>query len=249
MKNIVISIEDETSWPTELVSFFDANNDIFYSRETSKGYDYRMHDIAILNLEEILNNYLLHGYHCTRLTEREINRILKTGMSLPSLVTLNNRIQELVEDGIITEDIANRLKSTNQADEESRANMIWFCFYLPHIASEWGIRRFFRSWGGEALYNSHERIPETGPSLNRIGIPCVVEALVPIRSLKIGFLSYKIARQYLKNRGLKTKEPMDHDGAARTNIPPSNIIGITRFPEQKFIDLTRCDRWKVPLIV
>jgi hypothetical protein len=53
--------------------------------------------------------------------------------------------------------ILERQKSENQSDEKYRKNMIWFCFFLPKIAGEHGIMRFFRSWGGEALYNSHEK--------------------------------------------------------------------------------------------
>ncbi len=48
------------------------------------------------------------------------------------------------------------------------------------LRSEGAVGRLFRSWGGEALYNSHEDDLETGPLLRRIGTPCIWIVVLPI---------------------------------------------------------------------
>jgi len=122
--------------------------------------------------------------------------------------------------------------------------MISFCFYPPYKAGQGGIERLFRSWGGEALYNSHEDDPVIGPILNGIGTPCIIEAYVPIISLRChDSLEDKVIRRYLVNRGLETVEPLDHEGKAEQPIPSQNISRIIPFPESDFIRLTRCDAW------
>src|ERR1700676_2031123 len=46
-----------------------------------------------------------------------------------------------------------------------------------------GVGRFFRYWGGEALYNSHQDHAVRGPLLESIGTPCVIQADIPISNL------------------------------------------------------------------
>jgi hypothetical protein len=111
---------------------------------------------------------------------------------------LTERIGRLRESGMIEEAIAERLATENRADSANRAGKIWFCFFPPHHAGESGIEALLRHWGGEALYNSHDNDPITGPILRALGTPCLVEADVPIASLPgPGFLEMKLARNDL----------------------------------------------------
>ncbi len=126
--------------------------------------------------------------------------------------------------------------------------MIWFCFFPPKLAGQRGSERLFRSWGGEALYSSHEDDPTTGPILRSIGVPCLIEADVPITSLEVhSFLDVKIIRQFLVNRGLETQEPVHHEDRAKHPIPAYNIRRVIRFSDQVFSTLTNCDQWTPPL--
>lgn len=137
--------------------------------------------------------------------------------------------------------------SENQADEDNRIGMLWFCFFPPHLAGQSGIERFFRSWGGEALYNSHEDDPDTGSALKAIGTPCIIEADVPVEEESIGFLEIKVARIFLKNRGLNTRECVDHEGYTTNPIPAEDIKRVVRFPETDFYKLTGAESWDPPL--
>jgi hypothetical protein len=170
-------------------------------------------------------------------------------MQLPDVAMLHRRVDAVVAAGLLSRKLADRLKAEHQADHPSRAGRVWFCFFLPRLGGEWGIERFFRHWGGEALYIFHEDDPETGAAIATIGLPCVIEAVVPIASLgHQGFLPVKIARRYLISRGYQTIEPVDHEGAITCPLPVANIRKVILFPSPEFIVLTGCDGWKRPII-
>ncbi|MGH6680310.1 MAG: hypothetical protein ACREDL_15595, partial [Bradyrhizobium sp.] len=171
-----------------------------------------LYDQAIYGLIDVLQPYAITGWHCSRLTDAEIRHVLREGMKLPNATMLSRRIDALVGSGDLELDIALRLKEKNQSADTNRAGMVWFCFFHPRLAGESGIERFFRHWGGEALYNSHESDPITSSAICVVGTPCVVEADIPIASLgKHGGLSFKIVRRFLKSRGFRTREPVDHE--------------------------------------
>lgn len=190
----------------------------------------------------------MRGYHCTRLTEAEIQTILNCGTSLPDVTLLHKRIADVVAAGMLEESVSRNLMNKNQANDSNRAGMIWFCFFPPRVAGQLGIERFFRSWGGEALYNSHEDDPFTGPALANIGIPCIIEALIHIESFpRYSGLEQRLILRFLINHGFETEESWEHEDRAKTPIPPGNIIRIIRFPDADFISLTGCSMWKSPL--
>jgi hypothetical protein len=259
MQTIYMLSNDEKTWLAEVVDYLERHRDIFLSWELSpKSWDIPFteareaasrYDRAVYGLRDVLSGYTLHeGYHCTRLTKSEIHHILSDGLQLPNGALLRERIQAIVETGLIEPHIADRLKLENQADEDNRAGLIWFCFFPPHVAGQTGIERFFRSWGGEALYNSHEHDPVTGPILKGIGTPCLIEANVPIASLAPHtFLDNKFARRFLINRGFKTREPIDHEDRAIRPISVLHVRRVIQFPESDFVALTNCDSWTPPL--
>lgn len=203
-----------------------------------------MFDKAIYGLIDALQPYEIVGWHCTRLTDAEADDILRDGMQLPDVAMLARRIDAVVKANKLAPDIARLLKSKNQADEEYRAEMVWFCFFPPRKAGEEGIERFFRHWGGEALYNSHEDDPVTAPALSCIGTPCIVEANVPIASLaKHEGLAFNIIRRFLTSRGYCTSESTDYDGRIVHPLPTANIRRVIRFPDPDFFVLTGCSEW------
>jgi hypothetical protein len=250
-------LNDEATWPDQLVRYLEQNYDLFLDWEcrpaNSISIDARdaalKFDNAIYGLRAVLDPHVLHGYHCTRLTEHEIDHIVANGMQLPNASVLSDRVQKAQEAGLIDRHAADRLRTENLASESNRAGMIWFCFYPPHFAGQRGAERLFRSWGGEALYCMHERDPITGPVLKSLGLPCLVEADVPISSLaKHAFLEIHIYRQFLINRGLETVECIHHENRAVQPVPARNVRRIIRFPEPDFVALTQCDLWTPPLV-
>ena len=197
-------------------------------------------------MRDVLRKYSLIGYHCTKLTAAEIDNVRVNGMLLQNSTSLNSRISRLKESGLITTKVAQLLKEKNQADDFNRANMLWFCFFEPFIAGRSGIERFFCSWGGEALYNSHEGSPDTGNALLDIGTPCIIKAKVPIASLKNSYYpDSSMIRAFLLERGHQLENPIEHEGFSIKNIQPQNIIEIIEHPSDYFIKLTKCNEWEV----
>lgn len=249
MSPAVLNLEKPESWSEALRSYLDGHYDLFLNWEIGNGrVAAPAFDNAIYGLIDILEPYTITGWHCTRLTDVEIDHILRHGLQLPDTAMLNQRIDALVAMDHLTDDIASRLKGNNQSGDRNRAGMVWFCFYPPRIAGEHGIERFFRHWGGEALYNSHEDDPITSSAIRGIGTPCVVEADVPITSLEPnGGLVFKIYRRFLLSRGINSHEPAEHEDRIIRPLAAEGIRRVIQFPEAEFQSLTGCSNWNVPI--
>lgn len=247
----ILDLSNISTWPLQILSHLEKHHKLYLNWETGINRPSAdKFDAALYELMGIVrsSNYTMRGYHCTRLTKTEMQAITEKGMILPDLAMLNKRIEELESSGLITQSLSQHLKDNNQSDDDNRVGQIWFCFFPPHIGGQWGIERFFRSWGGEALYNSHERDPISGPALTKIGIPCIIEALVPLQSLHFySYLEKKLIRRFLVSRGFKTSEELNHEDCAKQPIPPRNIIRIISFPDADFIYLTKCNQWEPQL--
>ena len=247
-------MDRENTWPADVLKFLELHSQTFLSWELHTIGRFRQkidppaYDRATIGLRSVLNSHLLHGFHCTRLTKEEMQQIERDGMSLPDVSTLHKRICSIQNAGLISPGIASQLREKNQSSEPNRAKKIWFCFYHPRLAGQHGIERFFRSWGGEALYNSHETDPLVGGILRSIGIPCLIEAEIPIISLRThSYLTDKIARRFLIIRGLVTNESVNHDDYAEFAIPAQNIKRNIRYGDSEFDSLTGCNNWQPPL--
>ena len=83
--------------------------------------------------------YEILGWHCTRLTDAEVDEILHSGMQLPNAAMLARRIDALEGTDVIASDVARRLKSENQAAKGNRAGMVWFCFSLQGTSMSMGL--------------------------------------------------------------------------------------------------------------
>ncbi|MGF1832182.1 hypothetical protein [Photobacterium sanguinicancri] len=239
-------IAEQSTWPDEIVDYLDENHLKFLGWETPgddrvSAYEY---DQAILEFRSLLKPLSLVGYHCTKLTPYEIEDVRLNGMKLQNLESLKQRVLRLESTAEITETVAKELISINQADDRNRAGMLWFCFYEPHLAGFYGIQRFFKSWGGEALYNHHENRKNTGEVLKKIGVPCVIKARVVIESLKESYYPCSaLIRVYLLNRGYVVDNGIEHEGYSTQNICSNQIEAIEQYPTEQFVKLTKCNEW------
>jgi len=244
-------LEDKETWPAGVLKFLADKYKLFknWELENYNSVSPEEYDQAIYQLRDVLRtDFVLRGYHCTRLTDSEIRDIRANGLQLPNKELLHKRIDSIKQEGLINSQCADHLKKNNQADDPYRAGRIWFCFFPPYRAGQGGIERLFRSWGGEALYNSHEDDPVYGPILKSIGTPCIIKANVPIISLpRDDGLDLKVVRRYLVNRGRNKIKVPDYESRAIQPIPSKNISRIIKFSDSNFIKLTQCDTWKPPL--
>lgn len=242
-------LDHPRTWPNELLAILGCHHDLFKQRiDGSRPIDMKAYDRTICTLREALQPYAIAGWHCTRLTKEEAASISADGLQPPNATMLNRRIDALVAAGSLTPQIAISLKAHNQASERSREGMTWFCFYPPRLAGERGIDRFFRHWGGEALYNSHENNPTTSPLLRAIGTPCIVEADVPISLLaKHDNLAETMVRRFLISQGFKTVEPTRYDGRITSMLQATHVRHVIQFTAPAFYELSGCSGWATPL--
>lgn len=249
IKNKTIVLEESLTWPSILLNFLNDNIEVL-PKALSGDYVFSntIYEKIEPELQKIVKPFCLKGYHCTRLTDFEISNIISDGMSLQNGKSLKKRIEKLHNMELINSDIVEKLASQNQADDNNRANKLWFCFFEPKKQPKACIERFFKSWGGEALYNSHEDNKETGHVLRKIGVPCIIEADVPILNLcKHSFLTDKLIINFLKNQKYKIKGCPLFESYSEKDILSSNIKNIFLFPSPKFIELSGYNNWNETL--
>lgn len=217
-------------------------------RQSAETFNYAAYEDALAEIVGIMGRHTILGYHSTRLTEAEIQKILSEGMRLSSWELLAERIRFIESRGLIGADIADKLIGKNYAKDGNRKGMIWFCFHPPHLAGETGIELFLRRWGGESLYFPWMENPSMGPLLQKIGSPCLVEAEVPAAGLNPhSYLGARVARQFLLHEGHEIHEPALHEDYSVRPIAGSNIRRVIRHSDPDFIPLTRCDTWETAL--
>ena len=261
-------LDDKTTWPDDVLAFMAEHDELFTARQKWEQASQRRYDEehkagrytpqahrstnphdALCNcsldvLVRILKGHKIKAWHCTRLTPAEQEVIAATGMSLPNPTTLHARISQLVNSGELSNDMAERLLNKNQADEANRVGMIWFVLDRPGLRDEMGVGDLFRLWGGEALYNSHDGDSQTGPLLRRIGVPCIVEAVLPVVDLgNVDAIARKMVDTDLANRGVKDRFGVGHGDRTRKVVPASDIFAVIPFADPRFLAMTSCEGW------
>lgn len=201
-----------------------------------------------LEVTRLLRTRKLRGWHCTRLIDDEKDEIARNGMTLPGPDLLRERIARVVTAGHVSAIIGKRLAADNMAGDTVRKEMLWFCFFPPHQVGQHGIERFFRRWGGEALYGSHEEDPVTGKALTKVGSPCLIEVDVPIDYLpKHTNIGEKAMRQFLLHHGYDPRESAEHEDKSLKPIAASDIVRIVDFRDPDFASLTGHKEWSPQL--
>ena len=158
------------------------------------------------------------------------------------------RIDKRLQAGDIDEAVAGLLRATHQANDEGRFGAIHFAL-TPEALCDWmGVQRLFSSWGGEALYNSHESDGVTGPALQSIGEPRLVTARLPISEVRsFQEVGKSIYRFYMNSKGVVTRIGYGCEGTLRRPLLSTEIDAIHSFGDAEFKQLTRCETWPCPL--
>lgn len=244
----IIALDKPDTWPSDVMAVLDRHHDALRSHEV--GPLSNCFDAAIYCIVDALQPYSVVGWHCTRLAEHEVEDIKANGMALLDTDLVSRRIGAAVQAGLLTVPHADRLRSTNQAAERYRAGMLWFCFFKPGIAGESGIGDLLRFWGGEAVYNAHDRDPEMGPVIAAIGIPAIVEAKIPIawcggdRGLR---LAMNLGQRFVVARGTPSRNSTFAEDNIKQPLPGEFIREVHVHPSAEFIRLADCARWHRPL--
>ena len=204
---------------------------------------------AILKMSEnAVAGQRILGFHATRLTSAERENIRLNGLCTLSPALIERRLEGIDSAGLLSGELLASLRARNQVHDRYRIGMTWFCFNRALLRDESGVERLLRSWGGEALYNSHEHDEETGPVLRSLGQPCIVVAAVPAEGIKT-FLAVgqRLVNIWCAKQGINTEHAPGFEGHVRTNISGNHILKIVSIDDPEFLRLTAHDSWRKPL--
>ena len=261
----IVDYERPNTWPPALTALFNAHS------ETLESHGREQHRISMLSSEEgqwarnrykdqhdhiaqraneILGDERLLGFHCTRLANDEIADVRARGLHLPSADFLHERICRRIEAGDIPENLGSQLLKKNQADDQYRQGRLCYVNMRSVLKSKGAVGRLFRSWGGEALYNSHEADPETGQLLRRIGTPCIWIVVLPLGQGAVTWrnVGERFVRAYLAHRGAATGNGANIETRLYEPLHPDSIIDVVRYDDPAFEKLTGCSMWSDPIM-
>jgi hypothetical protein len=208
----------------------------------------RAWDSVLEIADEVVSGKTLMGFHATRLTKLEQSDVQKRGLRVLSDALLSERLEASQAAGELSDRVVASLRARHQASEDNRSGMLWFTFTREPLRDEGSVGRLFRSWGGEALYNSHETHPETGPALAMIGRPCIILAAVPVGDVE-GFMPIgeRLVNVWCEARNIRTGHAGSFEGCTRCNISGSAIRDIVSLGDARFGALTGHTEWRQPL--
>ncbi|HEX9769248.1 MAG TPA: hypothetical protein VGA50_08745 [Kiloniellales bacterium] len=264
----IIEYERPDTWPAELTELFERELPTLEAYERRRaGVDaiYRQdvmarvnvppnahkprRDVIVQQADDILSTHKLLGFHCTRLTEFEIADIGTHGLRPLDYSLVQDRLEQATSQGLLSCEEKELLLSTHQADDDNRRGMTQFVNCRSILFCENDVGRLFRSWGGEALYNSHENRDDTGSVLRRIGKPAIIVTAIPISTLKTWFdnVGERFLWKFLTDRDIPIDQAADIETHTVEAVPASCILEIITHSDRRFELLTKCSNWSNPI--
>jgi hypothetical protein len=261
-----LCIDDPSSWPAIVTSTLASRFHELVSYENERQRISRLCSIDVSArmlppenrfqhvLREVLQetdlalaNVRVRGWHCTRLSDDEVRNIRSDGLVPLSEAGLLDRIAARVRAGDIPLDLQVLLEHGHQADCEGRSGAVHVSFTRRDLSDEGAVGRLLRSWGGEALYNSHEADPRTGNLLRKIGKARIVVVSVPVSDVRTfqGFAE-TIYRYHMELNGISTADRYDCEGTLSRIVVPSEIEDVFSFGEPEFKELIDVGGWRCP---
>ena len=262
-----VEIEDINSWPPEFQKLAIQNKalvishheeclriyrfyeDDDYLRKNPPKNRYKQSYRALVDqLEALLAPHRLIAYHCSRLTREEIVIIKQDGLRILTADLVNKKLDRSLSHGYLTKAEYECIKNSphlfeslhNQLD--SRTGMIHFCASRTTLRDDHAVFRFFRCWGGEALYRGHEQDSHV---IGRIGMPCIVVCAIPFTRISQGFreLSEHFLRYLVSDELGLTDFYLTVDIRIEENLRSSEILDIIEYSDPRFEELTTVSSW------
>ncbi|HMK07374.1 MAG TPA: hypothetical protein VK476_07585 [Flavobacterium sp.] len=256
---MVIEIDDPDGWDTNLKLLLTENFDILFKhsereiqidlmpstdRWTAVNEYAVKRSRVVSSIEFEIKNCRLIGYHCTRLTDNEVQKIKRDGLSPLSQDLIRTRIANLLAEKQIDENLAQHLTSHNDSNHQYRKGRVWFVCGKSTLKDSSSVIRLFQSWGGEALFSSHVNDPSSSKRLRVLGKAHVITAILNPSDLRLFVnLSHKIEEAFLASRGVRTSNKPQFNTYSEKPILPKQLIEITPFGSSKFHELTNYRNW------
>lgn len=265
-----ISVDDEDSWPGQVLRLFEQSvaalqDQAHWKDELEKrladGDDNArwsppfdpFRDQVDTALDEIDHELVKHrvvGFHCCRFLDSEKKLVLRDGMRTLSPQLVGDRIKLAVAEGCLSSEQARVLESHALLNETrgSRLGLAWFIFgrttFQTHKSN---LHYLLDQWGGEAIYFSEAGIGLEGV-LAKIGRPTVVEAEIPVPDLELfPRLSERLRDYYLWRRATKagpSGSAPAFEGYTKRDLPGTLVRRVLTEGDEAFEELTRYSTWE-----
>lgn len=257
-----IIINDIRTWPDDLKQHFKVNyalinsyleferevdikaiKDIFLRLKKPINPFAREWDSFFNAMESILDKYRIVGFHCSRLTEEEQIDIRANNLQPLSIERTKARLDKLYRNNVLSKEQYEILLHNNVVEDNGRKGKVYCFLHSSTLLDERGLERFFRCWGGEALYYNHEE-SKIAKILHKIGEPCIVVLDLNYRDIQEKINDFHNTNSVLIKTYIARKEDTVHD---RDYIfyEPQKVLEIINPTDPIFERLTNYSRWRL----
>jgi hypothetical protein len=129
-------------------------------------------------------------------------------------------------------------------DRGERNGMIWFVFCRSTLKTDIsGLYRLLGFWGGEAIYFDHEGTA-LGQHLAALGKPRIVEAEIPVPTLKVFMqTAHRLLGVFLWRRSIPQPNHHTFEGHSTAPLPATMIRRVYTEGSPDFEALTEYSTW------
>ena len=195
---------------------------------------------AISRIKYFINESMIVGFHCSRLTNDEIASVRQNGLLPLAYEYTIRRIDIIKKAGLISPIVAQELIEKNESRAQNRNGNVCFFHALRTLKDDVGLYRLFRAWGGEAIYLNHENNQQVFQEIIKIGTPCIVVA--SLQPEEVGFfndIAPRIINTWLDRNAL-TEYSQDCDTIVKREV---SVLEIIDRDDPRFEELTDCTNW------
>ncbi len=254
--NNAIVIDIKETWTKEMLDILDNNkndlsdyyrieqeltrksnyNDNFMFNNTSNDKEAIFNEVCLKLREELFNKKII-GFHCSRLTNEEINNIKIDGLRPLTSNLIEEKLDILVRTDLISQKEYDYLLENNVSAQKNRSGMVMNFFSIDTLKDCGGLSRLFRAWGGESIYYNNESIIEWRKLLFRIGKPVIILCSLKYTDINaFTDLEKLIIQHYIQEK------IYDTNNISKVVVNVKNVITIE---EELFEYLTNYSAWEI----
>ncbi len=259
-------LDNFETWPTSITDLLEKNKsiingyiheekrneargqrDVIFSNNLQNNSFQEAWDDIILQIKQILRNIRIIGFHCTRLTDFEVGDIISNGLVPLNEEFSRKRIEILIQKKKISQESSKKIIHNNKMNLDSRRDKVYLSHCVSSLTKEYGFYRFFRYWGGEAIYSSHEKDELVASELKKIGLPCIVVASIVFSEFKNTNLLIDNLIGIWIDSARRNPNPSSFDIDTKIGNPIS-VVEVLDYNNQVFQIITNCSLWKKEIL-
>jgi len=243
-----IEFDDITSWPYELTTYLHNNSDLvrgFCDQiQPIQSRPFEFKDILptrcislIDDVYRMLTPKIVKAYHCTRLTNLEVEAIRCDGLRLPSIPLWQEKIKNSQNNERAGAQRLMQFVGVGLKSYEIINPKIHFCLSAELLRNPAATHRFFRSWGGENLYVNIEENPEFKEVLGTGTASIVIANLRTTEIVPHSHVVTMFIRQFMHHLDCSS-EVEAAECWAQQPVLPSSIVSIIQYGNDGFSRLS-----------